>query len=221
MHSEVRHGPAFATLFVGLQPGDRIIAESDAMASMGPRVQMRTRLNGNFFEALLRRLFGGESFFVNEFSVPGGQADDSVVLTQRTPGDLRTIELNGSTLYLQPGAFVAAEPTVDLGVGWAGFASWIGGEGLLRLSVGGRGRVWVGAYGGLFDDDVQEELVVDTGHLVAYEPTVSLNVGLAGGLFSSFFSGEGLITRVKGRGRVLLQSRSIDGLAAWVNAHLW
>ena len=55
---------------------------------------------------------------------------------------------------------------------------------------------------------------------MAYEPTVNLSMGMAGGIFSSFFSGEGLVTRVKGKGRIYMQTRSLDGLAAWTNAHL-
>ena len=66
-----------------------------------------------------------------------------------------------------------------------------------------------------------DEYIVDTGHLVAYEPTIDVRIGMAGGLFSSIFSREGLVTRVRGPGRIYLQSRSFGGLAAWANAHLW
>ena len=44
---------------------------------------------------------------------------------------------------------------------------------------------------------------------------------MAGGIFSSFFGGEGLVTRVKGPGRIYMQSRAMSGLAAWTNSHLW
>jgi uncharacterized protein (AIM24 family) len=47
-----------------------------------------------------------------------------------------------------------------------------------------------------------------------------LSIGLAGGLFSSLFSGEGLVLKLRGPGRVYLQSRSIEALASWVNSHL-
>ena len=74
---------------------------------------------------------------------------------------------------------------------------------------------------GIFTREVSSEVVVDTSHLVAYEPTVGLRMGLAGGIFSSFFSGEGLVSRVSGRGRVYLQSRSLSGLASWTNTFLY
>lgn len=222
MEVDIRHRPAFAALFVTLAPGESIIAEADAMASMSANVRMRTRFNGGFFAALLRRIFGGESLFINEFYVPHGVSENgTLVCTQPTPGDMTRVDLNGQTLYLQPGAFIACAPGVQLGLGWAGFASWFGGEGLFRLSVSGHGAVWIGAYGGIWERQVNGQLMVDTGHLVAYEPTLSLNIALSGGIFSSFFGGEGFVSRVSGQGVVYLQSRSIETLADWTNRHLY
>jgi uncharacterized protein (TIGR00266 family) len=218
MNVEVRHRPSFATIFAELGPGDAITAESDAMASMDSDVEMTTGFNGGFFLGLLLKFFGGESLFVNTFRTVKAKAQ--LVLSQGTPGDIQEVQLNNETLLLQPGAFVAATAGVKMGVGWAGFASFIGREGLFRLKVSGTGTLWFGAYGGIFERDIDREYVVDTGHLVAYEPTISLKMALAGGIFSSFFSGEGLVSRVQGRGRIYLQSRSIDGLASWTNGHL-
>ncbi|HSG70350.1 MAG TPA: TIGR00266 family protein [Planctomycetaceae bacterium] len=218
MEAEIRDKPSFAHIHVQLNPGESIIAESDAMASMSSDIQMSTRWNGGFFQAVLRRIFGGESLFVNEFTTSTG---GSIVITQPLPGDMECIELDGNTMYLQPGAYIACEPTVNLGLGWAGFASFIGGEGLFRLKVSGKGKVWFGAYGGIFEREITDEYIVDTGHLVGYEPTISLKVGMSGGIFSSFFSGEGLVMRIKGPGKIYLQSRSIGGLTAWVNARIY
>ncbi|MDB5388229.1 MAG: hypothetical protein JWM11_3875 [Planctomycetaceae bacterium] len=212
-----RNRPSFANVLVKLKPGEKIIAEADAMASMSASVEIRTRWNGGIFKAILKRVFGGESMFVNEFS---SDQPAEVVITQGLPGDIECIELKGTTLYLQPGAYIASEPGVNLGIGWAGFKSFIGGEGLFRLKISGTGRCWFGAYGGIFEREVTDEYIVDTGHLVAYEPTIHLRVGLAGGIFSSFFGGEGLITRVRGTGKIYLQSRNYSGLTAWVNAHI-
>ncbi len=66
--------------------------------------------------------------------------------------------------------------------------------------------VWFSAYGGIFSREITDEYIVDTGHLVAYEPTINIRVGLAGGIFSSFFGGEGLVTKVRGPGRIYMQS---------------
>jgi uncharacterized protein (TIGR00266 family) len=220
MQSEIRYRPSFAALFIKLQPGESIIAEADAMASMSLALVMTTFFLGGFFRALLRRIFGGESLFANRFSCPAEAAEAELVLTQSFPGDILAIPLNGNAWYLQPGAFLAATEGVTIGVGWAGLRSWFNGEGLFRLKVAGQGTVWIGAYGGIFDKEVAGEYVVDTGHLIAYEPTLQLKLALAGGIFSSFFGGEGFVSRMKGQGKIYLQTRSLDGLAAWTNAHI-
>lgn len=217
MDVEIRNRPSFANLLVHLGPGDEIVAEADAMASMTTSVEMTARMPGGLFGALTRRFLGGESMFVNRFTAT---AAGHVVLTQPFPGDIACLDLRGTTILLEPGAFLAAEPGVTLGLRLAGVKSWLAGEGLFRLRLTGTGRVWFGAYGAIFSRDVDDELIVDTGHLVAYEPSISIRVGLAAGIFSSFFSGEGIVTRVRGPGRIYLQSRSFDGLAAWTNAHL-
>ncbi len=220
MKVEPRFKPSFCTLFVTLFAGESLLAEADAMASMSPRTKLRTRWNGGLWRALLRKLFGGESLFINEFSCPAGTPSVELVLTQPTPGDLQQIELAGNALYLQPGAFVACTPGVKLGLCWAGFASWFGGEGLFRLRVSGHGTVWVGSFGAIFEREVQGEYLVDTGHLVAYEPTLKLQVALPAGLFSSMLSGEGFVSRIRGKGKIFLQTRSLAELASWTNQFL-
>jgi uncharacterized protein (TIGR00266 family) len=217
MQVDIRNRPSFANLRVQLGAGDRIIAEAGAMATMSSNLEMKTRFNGGFFGGIARRFLGNESIFVNEFSA---SSPAELVLTQPFPGDMVCTELRGNTLYLQPGAFIACEPGVRMSLGWAGARSWIAGEGLFRLKLSGSGRLWFGAYGAIFDREISGEHIVDSGHLVAYEPTISINVGMAGGIFTSFFSGEGLVTRVRGQGKIYMQSRSFDGLAAWTNSHL-
>ena len=218
MEAEIRNRPAFANIHLKLEPGDRVVAEADAMASMSTSITMKTRWNGGVLRALLKRIFGGESLFVNEFSTTEG---GELVLTQGMPGDIECLELQGTTMYFQPGAFLACDPGVKLGLGYAGLRSFVAREGLFRLKLSGEGRVWFGAYGGIFQREIGEEYVVDSGHLVGYEPTISIKVGMAAGFFSSIFSGEGIVTRVQGPGRIYMQSRSFGGLTAWTNAHLW
>ena len=218
MQSEIRNKPSFANIRFQLEPGETITCESDAMASMDSTINMKTKLNGGLFKGLARKFLGGESLFINEFSTESG---GELVVTQAWPGDIECLELNKTTMYLQPGAYIASEPGVKLKLGWAGFASFIGREGLFRLKVTGTGKIWFGCYAGIFVKEIQDTYVVDSGHLVAYEPSIGIKVGMAGGIFSSFFSGEGLVTRIKGPGRIYMQSRSTSGLTGWINSHLW
>lgn len=217
MQYQIRYKPAFATLFMTLQPGDSIIAEAGAMVGMEGKISMKTSFSGGFFSAFIKKFWGGESLFVNTFTNQTNQPLQ-VVLSQATLGDIVAVELQPrQQLYFQPGAYIASSKTVKLGVGWAGFASWFAGEGLFKLKVTGPGLVFFGAYGGITQKQITQEFIVDNGHLVAYEPGIKMGVGLAGGLLGSLTSGEGFINKLRGNGVIYLQSRSIDGLVRFLS----
>ncbi len=219
MKAEILGGPTFAHIHATLEPGEEILAESDAMSSMAAELDLDAKFNGGLFAGLAKKFLGGESLFINHYK---NNTDRPLTLTlvQGTPGDTRSIDLDGGRICLQPGAYIASTPGIKLGLRWAGFASFIGREGLFKLELSGKGTVWYGAYGALVDHDVQGEYIVDTGHLVAYDPSMRLKVQLAGGLFGSLFGGEGLVTRVEGNGKITLQSRSLSGLAGWLNSKI-
>ncbi len=126
----------------------------------------------------------------------------------------------GEKIFLQAGAYICSEPGIKLGITWAGIHSWIGGEGLFRMQLSGSGRYAFGAYGGLVEKEIDGELIVDTDHLVAYPPGMQIKTQLSGNLISSFTSGEGFVMRIKGRGKIVLQTRSFSGLAKWVNRNI-
>lgn len=216
MKSEIKGAPAFAHVHVELEPGETLIAEADAMASMSADLDMKAKMNGGFFGAIAKGLLGGETFFVNHFTNNTSETK-TMMFTQGTPGDIKQIELNDETICLQPGAYIASTPGVKLGTKYAGIGSFIAKEGLFKLQASGTGTLWYGAYGGLIEKEVKGEYIVDTSHLVAYEPQMKLKVQLSGGLISSLTSGEGLVTRVEGNGKIVLQTRSLSGLADWTN----
>ena len=216
MKYNIRYRPAFATIFVTLEPGERITAEAGAMVSMDADVSMTTEFSGGFFSALLRKFFGGESLFVNVFRNKTNRPL-TVILTQGMIGDIEGIKLEGRTICFQPGAYIAHTPGAKMGVRWAGFASWFAGEGLFKLQFTGNGRVLFGSYGGITQKEIRGEFVVDNSHLVAYDEGIKMNVGLSGNLLSSLTSGEGFVNRLKGNGTIFLQSRSVSGLVGFLS----
>lgn len=220
MNTEVKGSPSFAHIQVELMPGETIVAEPDAMSSMSSALDMKTQFNGGLISAFLKKVFGGESLLVNHFTNNTVQPLH-ITLVQPTPGDIHEMELtHNQVLNFQPGAYIASEPSIRLGVRYAGIKSFIAREGLFKLQVSGNGKVWYGAYGGLLEKEINGEYIVDSSHLVAYPDSIKLKIQLAGGLFSSIFSGEGLVTRLVGKGRVTIQTRSLTGLKNWLNPRL-
>lgn len=220
MKANIKGGRAFSYVEVELEPGETLVAESDAMSSMDAQLDLTAHFNGGVFKGLMRKYLGGESLFINRFT-NATSSPRTLTVVQPTPGQILCKELTGGDFYLQPGAFLACEPGVQIDLGFAGLTSWIAREGLFRIRVSGNGKVWFGAYGALLEKEVDGEYIVDTSHLVAYDSSLDLNLQLAGGIFSSLFGGEGLVTRVSGKGKIIIQTRSISGLASWLNPKFW
>jgi len=219
MKYEIKYKPAFSTIFVTLGSGESITTEAGAMASMDGALTMKTTWFGGFFSALLKSWFGGESLFANTFSNNTNQPR-TLVLTQSSVGDIEALPLRGKTFGFESGTYIAHVGNVKLGVRWAGFKSWFSGEGLFKLQASGDGTVFFGGYGGISKKQVSGEFIVDTGHLLAYESTLKMNLGLAGGLFGSVTSGEGFVMKLAGNGDIYMQSRSIDGLVKFLRPKL-
>jgi uncharacterized protein (AIM24 family) len=103
---EIRYKPAFASIFLTLNPGESVTAEAGAMTSMGAQLSMKTEFSGGFFPALMKKFFGGESLFVNVFTNTT-QQPLNIVFTQSTIGDIVALELRGDRkICFQPGAYM-------------------------------------------------------------------------------------------------------------------
>ncbi len=218
METEIKGSPSFSHIHMTLRPGESVITESDAMASMDKGIDLRSKMNGGFFKGLMIKFFGKESFFLSKF-INKSDRDASLVLTQSTPGDIyeHRLESKKDELYIQPGSFLCRTPGVKIKLRWAGIKSWIGGEGLFRMKISGTGTCWISCFGSILKRKITGDHLIDTGHLMAYPPQMKIKLQLAGGIFSSLFGGEGFVMRVEGEGEILIQSRSIDGMAGWLN----
>jgi uncharacterized protein (TIGR00266 family) len=229
MQFEIEHGPAFAWLKVQLSPGDDIAAEAGAMVRRSPQLEMDTRLNAGkatgffytvwaFLVALMRRLLGAETMFINEFHGPGG---GEVVLAPALSGQIMHKQLGGGErLFVQTGSYLASTGSIDTKVRWGGLRALFGGEGLILLECSGQGDLFVNSYGGIVAMPVDGRFVVDTGHIVAFDGTLDFKVRSVGGVKSFLFSGEGLVCEFQGQGTVFLQSRNIDALVGWLSPML-
>jgi uncharacterized protein (TIGR00266 family) len=211
---------SFRMLKVQLSPGQMITVEPGAMASQDATIDLTTNMNGGFIQALIAKFFGNESFFINVFANRSA-SPATVYLTQSTPGDIVECELKNETIFIEPGSFIARNRGIQSSVVWAGFSSFIAGEGLFRLKFQGTGRLWYGSFGAIVEKDVVGDFIVDSGHLLSYPPTIELSLKLPGGWISSFLSKEGFVLKLSGKGKILLQTRSVKGLAQWLNSRFW
>ncbi|MEC9284205.1 MAG: TIGR00266 family protein [Bdellovibrionota bacterium] len=216
MKVEKLGGKAFSYIEFTLDPGQGVRTEPGAMASMDAGIDVMANMNGGFFTAILMFFFGKESFFINTFKNLS-QNPQKLVVSKCSPGEIVEHKLEGETLFLQPGAFVAGSAGVKYKLSWAGISSWLAREGLFRIRCYGTGTVWYGAYGAVVEREIDGEYIVDSGHLLSYGEEMSYTIKMSGGIFSSIFGGEGLVLKMQGKGTIRLQTRSVGGLAGWLN----
>ncbi len=212
MHFEIKYNPAHALATAHLSQGQSVRAEATAMVSMSSGISVTTNMThksgGGFFGAMKRGMLGGESFFQNLFTATAPQAH--VSLAPKLCGSMVVHELaGGQELFIQASSYVAAPESVDIDTKWQGFKGFISGESLFFLRASGTGPVLLNAFGAIEELDLDGELVVDTGHLVAFTTGIDYSIDKAGGgWIQSFLSGEGLVLRMRGRGKLYLQSRN-------------
>lgn len=208
MQIEVGYRPAQAMARVMLAPGESIRAESGAMVGMSTNVQMQTGMTGGVMSGL-KRMFGGESFFQNTFTAQGGPGE--VLLAHSLCGDIVPLEMTQAGYYIQSSSYIASSPWVECNTKIGGFKSFFAGEGVFVLHATSPqpGQVLVGAFGGIQELQCDGNMVIDTGHLVAWDATLEYSVGKsADGWIASFFSGEGLVCHFRGQGRIWIQTRN-------------
>ncbi|MCC5814937.1 MAG: TIGR00266 family protein [Leptospira sp.] len=216
MNFEIIHKPDFPTVKVTLNNEESIRAESGAMVAMSSNVLMETKAQGGFLASAKRALLSGESFFQNTYRATGGAGE--VYFSPATQGDLEHRQLRGKEIILSTGAYVAGSTDLIIDSKFGGFKSFFGGEGLFFLKVSGVGDLFFSSFGAIHQVEVDGEYIVDTGHIVGFESSLTYNIQKVGGLKSLFLSGEGLVCRFTGKGKVYIQSRNHNSFAYYANS---
>jgi uncharacterized protein (TIGR00266 family) len=216
MKFDISGNPSYGDLTIALAAGESFWSEGGAMSRMSRHIELKTRLVGGLMKSVIRRVVGGESLFISEYTAPQMAY---VSLTPSCPGCVLHRELKGDHFWLTAGSFLACTPDMNLGTRFGGLRSLFSGEGAFLIDVSGHGDLFFNAYGGVVEKDIQGEFVVDTGHVVAWEPSLSYTIGGMGGLKQTLFSGEGLVMRFTGQGKLYLQTRHLAALAGWLRPY--
>lgn len=220
-------GEDLQAVVITLDPGEAVVAEAGAMMYMKEGIEMATTLDpnqqgGGLFGKLLsagKRVLSGDSFFVTVFSNQGGRRSD-VAFSAPTPGRVHPIDLRawGGTVIAQKDAFLCAARGVDVSIAFNRKfgAGLFGGEGFILQKISGDGLAFVHASGTLVEMTLAagEQLRVDTGCLVAFQPSVQYDIRTVPGIKTAVFGGEGLFfVNLTGPGRVVLQTMPFSRLA--------
>ena len=219
-------GQEMQAVIVSLDPGEQVLAEAGSMLYMTEGIDMQASLDpgssSTFFGGVFKgmgRMFTGESFFITTFT-NRGKATADVAFSAPYPGKILPIAMEsmGGKLLCQKDAFLCAARGTEISVAFqkklgSGF---FGGEGFILQCLEGDGLCFVHAGGTVFEIELDDKqpLRIDTGSLVAFQPSVDYDVEWVGGVKNALFGGEGFFfATLKGPGKVYLQTLPISRLA--------
>ena len=214
---------------VELDPGESAVAEAGSMMYMTPGIDMETvfgdgsqQQRSGVMGALLgagKRLLTGESLFMTVFSNQGS-GKQQVAFAAPYPGKILAMDLKqlGGELVCQKDSFLCAARGVSIGIAFQRRigVGLFGGEGFIMQRLQGDGLCFVHAGGTVHPLDLSagETLRVDTGCLVALQPSVTYDIQYVGKVKTALFGGEGLFyAALTGPGRVWLQSLPFSRMA--------
>lgn len=207
-------GGVFPVVICQLEDGEQMITEKGSMAWMSPNMEMETQ--GGGLGRMFSRAFSGESMFQNIYTAHG---PGMIAFGSSFPGKIVPVTIApGREMILQKNSFLASEAGVELSIHFnqklsAGF---FGGEGFIMQRLSGSGVAFAEIDGELVEYTLSpgQQIVVDTGNVAGFEPTVSMEIRQVPGLKNKLLGGEGLFnTLLTGPGKVWLQTMPISSVA--------
>ncbi len=221
---------------ITLDPDEQVVAEAGAMMYMTANIRMDTVMGnpaargeagGGFWSKVAaagKRVVTGESLFMTTFTNLGSERE-VVSFAAPYPGRILAMDLHdvGGEIICQKGAFLCGARGLQIGIAFRKkiLVGLFGGEGFVMQRIQGDGIALLHAGGTMRMADLVagETLRIDTGCLVALQPSVEYSVELVGGIKNTFFGGEGLfLATLRGPGRVWLQSLPFSRLAGRIAA---
>ena len=218
---------------ITLDPGESCVAEAGSFMYMDPYIQMQTIFGdgsgqdagGGLMGKLMsagKRVITGESLFMTVFG-NSGQGRQKVAFASPYPGSIVPMDLRklGGTLLCQKDSFLCAAKGIAVGIAFQKKlgAGLFGGEGFILQKLEGDGLAFVHAGGCIVERQLAagETLRLDTGCLVAFQPTVNYDIQFVGNVKTALFGGEGLFyAALTGPGKVWIQSLPFSRLASKV-----
>jgi uncharacterized protein (TIGR00266 family) len=214
---------------IELDPGEAVVAEAGGMMFMEDGIEMETifgdgssQQKSGFLGAVMgagKRLLTGESLFMTVF-LNRGAGKKKIAFGAPYPGKIVPVLLAelGGELIAQKDSFLVAAKGISLGIAFQRKlgVGLFGGEGFIMQRLQGNGWAFVHAGGTLMERTLApgELLRIDTGCIVALQPSVNYEIEYVGKVKSALFGGEGLFfATLRGPGKIWLQSLPLSRMA--------
>jgi uncharacterized protein (TIGR00266 family) len=214
-------------LHVTLRHGEKIYCESNAMVMMESNLELKGKMSGGLGAALMRTFANGESFFQQHIEAVKGEGD--CLLSPTLPGAMQVMDIGPRQYMISDGAFVAATSSVNLNVRTQNIGNALFGQsgGFFITETSGTGQLVVSGFGSISELQVEagKDIVIDNAHVVCWDSALRYEIsvttgqkgGFIGNLVNSVTSGEGMVLRFSGSGKVVVCSRNRETFVAWLS----
>ena len=208
-------GGSFPVVVCQLADGERMVTEKGSMVWMSPNLEMET--SGGGLGKMFSKAFSGESMFQNIYTARGA---GMIAFGSSFPGCILPLDIQpGKEYILQKQAFLAAEAGVELSIHFnkklgTGF---FGGEGFIMQRLSGHGTAFAEVDGEMVEYTLApgQSMIIDTGNVLGFESSVSIDIQQVKGLKNKLLGGEGFFNTVlTGPGKIWLQTMPISGMAS-------
>ena len=211
MDIEIQARPAASVAKITLANDESITCEVGGMIAMDSGINVQTTISkkgGGGLLKGLKRMFGGESLFINHFTATADA--QTLYVGPSLLGDVVHHKLAGGTMIVQGSSWMASDSGIDIDASFQGLGkAFFSGEGMFWVKCIGEGDLLLNSFGAIYSVDVDGDYTVDTGHIVAFEDSLQFRIGKASkSLIGSFLGGEGLVCKFSGQGRLYCQSHN-------------
>ena len=213
MNIDVDTEGAFGSAVINLEEGEKFVSEAGCMyrasSNVAIEVVSRKKEGQGFFGGItsgLKSMLAGETYHLSSYIAEGGPGQVGLAPTHQ--GEVRKLEMGSDTWICSGGSYLGSSAEIDLDTQYQGFKKGIfSKEGLVFVKASGKGYLLVNGFGRISEISVDNGITVDNGHLIAFTEGLEYDIGKAGNSWiSSLVSGEGLVMKFRGRGKVLVQS---------------
>ena len=217
-------GSVMQALMIQLNRGQALYSEAGSLSWMTDGVHMETNLGGGGLLGALGRVVSGESLFVVNYTAD--RDGQFVTFSSEFPGKIIPIHLaQGQGMIAQKDTLLVAEKSVNMSVALQRRlgAGIFGGEGFILQRFEGPGTFFAALDGEIVEYTLEpgQRLLVDTGHVAMFEPSVAYDIQIVKGIKNIFFGGEGLFfVSLTGPGRVWLQTMPLAKLAGAIRQYM-
>lgn len=224
MQYEITHSPTFSKLDITMNTGEAILAQPNSMLCMTTGFELTAKfggqMSGNRFGRGFKTLLTGESAFTAVFTAK--RDGEMISLAPPELGEIIELPLAGAGGYfLTSGAFLACDDRVQIEMKYGGFKGWLSQKGFFLMHVAGEGHLFLASYGAVIQRDLAdgERIVVDNRYVIAFSDSIKFELVKASkSLGHSIMSGEGLVNRYTGPGRMFYQTRGSQRDSGWLQS---